>query len=148
MTIGLRDTSWHYIINFQKLTSSFVTLIYWSNRKGKFLIRLYLENHKFEYLPYNNLTNTRLPQDVLCNTIYYMTTNDSMRNAQLKSFKLITQILMNPNASHHSYAFGDCGQKLTSITVRFVMSYRNRPYTSEKSKVNDHSNKALVQDPI
>jgi hypothetical protein len=49
-------------------------------------------NHTYEHLPYNNWTNTRLANDVLCNTICYMTTNDSVRNEQLKFFKLITQI--------------------------------------------------------
>jgi hypothetical protein len=37
--------------------------------------------HTYEYLPYNHWTNTRLVQDVLCNTICYMTTNDSVRKA-------------------------------------------------------------------
>jgi hypothetical protein len=48
--------------------------------------------HKYEYLIYNKRTNTRLANDVLCNTICYMSTNDSLRNAQFKSFKLITRI--------------------------------------------------------
>jgi hypothetical protein len=46
------------------------------------LIRLNLQKLTLEYLPYNYLTNTRLAQDVLCNTICYMTTNVSVRNAQ------------------------------------------------------------------
>jgi hypothetical protein len=50
-----------------------------------------------------------------------MTTNDSVRNAQLNSFKLITQNEMNTNASHQSYTFGGCGLKLASMTVRFVI---------------------------
>jgi hypothetical protein len=56
------------------------------------LIHLNIENLIYDYFPYNNLKNTRLPQDVLCSNIYYMTTNDSERNTQLKSFKLITRI--------------------------------------------------------
>jgi hypothetical protein len=48
--------------------------------------------HTYEYLPYNHWPNTRLAKDVLCNTICYMTTNDNVRNVQLKSFKLITHI--------------------------------------------------------
>jgi hypothetical protein len=56
------------------------------------LIRLHLEKHTLEYLPYNNLTNTRLAQVILPNNIYYMTKNDSVKNAQLKNFMLITQI--------------------------------------------------------
>jgi hypothetical protein len=84
------------------------------------------------------MTNTRLAQDVLCNTICYMTTYDSMTNAQLKYFKLITQIEMKMNASHQSYTFGGCGLKLASITVRFVMQYRNCFWTSERSKLKDN----------
>jgi hypothetical protein len=48
--------------------------------------------HTYEYLHYNNWTNTRLAQDVLCNTICNMTTNDSVKNAQLYVFKLIMHI--------------------------------------------------------
>jgi hypothetical protein len=48
--------------------------------------------HTYEHLPYNNWTKTRLANDVLCNTICYMTTNYSVRNAQLKRFKLSTHI--------------------------------------------------------
>jgi hypothetical protein len=40
--------------------------------------------HTYEYFPHNNWTNTSLANDVLCNNICYMTTNDSVRNAQLK----------------------------------------------------------------
>jgi hypothetical protein len=38
--------------------------------------------HYYEYISYNNWTKTRFAQDVLCNTICYMTTNDALRNAQ------------------------------------------------------------------
>jgi hypothetical protein len=85
------------------------------------LYGLHLQKHTYLYLPYNNWTNTRLAQDVLCNNICYMTTNDSVRNAQLNRFKLITDILMNPYAPHQSYSFGGCGLKLANITVQFVM---------------------------
>jgi hypothetical protein len=88
------------------LTFSFVTLIYCNNEKSMFLKPFAFKKHTYEYLPYNNLMDPRLAQDVLFNTICSMTTNDSERNAYLKSFKLITQIKMNPNASHQSYTFG------------------------------------------
>jgi hypothetical protein len=52
----------------------------------------YVFKHTYEYKPYSNGTNTKLAKDVLCNTNCYMTTNDSVRNAQLKIFKLITHI--------------------------------------------------------
>jgi hypothetical protein len=81
------------------------------------------------------LTKTRLAQVILCNKIYYITTYDSVRNAQLKSFKLITQIEMYPNTSHQSYTFGGCGLNLASMMVRFVMYDRNRSYTSEGTKL-------------
>jgi hypothetical protein len=34
---------------------------------------LHFEKHTLENLPYNNLTNTRIAKDVLCNTICYVT---------------------------------------------------------------------------
>jgi hypothetical protein len=55
---------------------------------------------------------------------------------------------MNPNASHQSYTLGGCGLQLASMIVPFVMLYRNRSYTSERSKLNDHSKNALQPDPI
>jgi hypothetical protein len=38
--------------------------------------------------------------------------------------------------------------KLASITDPFVLLYRNRSYTSERSKLNDHSKNPLQQAPI
>jgi hypothetical protein len=86
-----------------------------------FLIRLNLQNYIYEYLLFNNLRNTRLVPDVLFNTICYTTTNISVWNAQLKSFKLITQILKNPTVSHQSYTIASCGLKQVGMTVPFVM---------------------------
>jgi hypothetical protein len=37
--------------------------------------------HTYEYLPYNKWTNIRLAEDEMCNTICYMTSNDSVKNA-------------------------------------------------------------------
>jgi hypothetical protein len=48
--------------------------------------------HRYDNFSYNNNTNTRLAKDVMCNIICYMTTNDSVINAQVNSFKLITHI--------------------------------------------------------
>jgi hypothetical protein len=62
---------------FHKLASSFVTGIVKQSEVN-------VLKHTYEYLPYNNWTNTRLVQDVLCYTICYRTTNESMRNAQLR----------------------------------------------------------------
>jgi hypothetical protein len=45
------------------------------------------KKHTYEYLLYNNLTNKRLAQNVPINTIFYMTTNDSVRNAHIKEFQ-------------------------------------------------------------
>jgi hypothetical protein len=55
-----------------------------------FLKPFAFKKHTYQYLPYNNLTDTRLAQDVPFNKICYMTTIDSVRNAKLKSLKLIT----------------------------------------------------------
>jgi hypothetical protein len=44
------------------------------------------KKHIYEYLTYNNLRDTRLAQYVPFNTICYMTTNDSVRNADIKRF--------------------------------------------------------------
>jgi hypothetical protein len=55
---------------------------------------------------------------------------------------------MDPNAANQSYTFGGCGLKQASMTVRFVMWYRNRSYTRERSKLSDHSKNSLQQDPI
>jgi hypothetical protein len=67
----------------------------------------------------------RLAQDVPFNAICSMTTNDSVRNGYLKSFKFITQIKMNPNASHQSYILGGGGLILASMMVPFVMCTEN-----------------------
>jgi hypothetical protein len=42
-----RYTAGPYILNFHKLASSFVTLIYWNNQKWMFLIRLHLQKHTY-----------------------------------------------------------------------------------------------------
>jgi hypothetical protein len=104
--------------------------------------------HTYEYLPYNNWRNTRLVKNVICNTICYMSTNDPVRNAQLKRFKLITHVEMYPNACHQSYTFEGFGLKLDSMMSRFLMYYRNPSYTCERYKINDHSQKDLQQEPI
>jgi hypothetical protein len=71
--------------NFHKLSFSFVSLIYWNNQKWMLLYSFAFKKHTCVYLPYNNLTNTRLAQDVPFNTISYITTNDSIRNAHLQA---------------------------------------------------------------
>jgi hypothetical protein len=81
-----RYTAGHYKINFHKLR-----VLFWHPDIMK-QSEVYVCKHTYEYLPYNYWTNTRLAKDVMCNTICYMTTNDSVRNAQLKCFKLITHI--------------------------------------------------------
>jgi hypothetical protein len=65
---SLRKSKWIQIHHINPIPSEVV-------------VCLHLQKHIYEHFSYNNLANTRLAQDVLCNTIYYMTTNESQRNA-------------------------------------------------------------------
>jgi hypothetical protein len=68
-----RYTPGIYMNNFHKLTSSFYSDIL-KQSEVNFFICLHLQKHIYEYLLYNNMTNTTLAQDVFpCNTICYIT---------------------------------------------------------------------------
>jgi hypothetical protein len=43
--------------------------------------------HTYEYLNYNNCNEHKISKDIMCITICYMTTNDSVKNVELKVFQ-------------------------------------------------------------